>query len=71
MSLTVKSIGNKLGYVFWRTLLVAGFVSFLIYGLSFFVAKPTVETITTRPATIDSNSQPMRDVKFQANRKGG
>jgi hypothetical protein len=56
--------------IFWRVFLVAGFLSFLIYGLSFFASSPTVETITTRPAKFDSNDQPMRDVKFQSNGNG-
>jgi len=64
-----KSNKNNLSYIFWIGLLVAGILSFLIYGLSFFVSKPTVETITTRAPQFDSNNQLMRDVKFQPDKK--
>lgn len=56
-------------HFFWRVLLVAGFLSFLIYGLSFFASRPTIETITTRPPQIESSKQPMQNVKFQSKEK--
>lgn len=53
----------------WRALLAAAFVSFLIYGLSFFASRPTIETITTRPPQNDSNNPPVQNVKFQSKEK--
>jgi hypothetical protein len=60
---------NNLSYIFWIGLLAAGMLSFLIYGLSFFASKPTVETITTRAPQSSSNIQPMQNAKFQSNKK--
>jgi len=65
----LKPNKNNLSYIFWIGLLAAGMLSFLIYGLSFFVSKPTVETITTRAPQFDSNNQPMQNAKFQSKEK--
>lgn len=57
------------GGIFLKVLLAAGMLLFLSYGLSFFVSKPTVETITTRAPQFDSNNQPMQNAKFQPDKK--
>jgi len=65
-----KSSENNPKRIFWKVLFVAGLLSFLIYGLSFFVSKPTVETVTTSAPPTDSADQlPARDVKLRPKRK--
>lgn len=58
---------NKKANIFWKMLLAAGLFAFLIYGLSFFLTKPTTETITTHSPQFNANRQPMQTVKFQTN----
>jgi len=51
-------------------LLLAGCLSaFLFYGLSFFLSKPTVETITVDPSASVINDNSVRDVKYQQKTK--
>lgn len=71
---TVKaeSVERHYGTAFLWVTLTLGFLCLLFYGLSFLLARPTVETITTSPPPayqqqhFDSNNQPMRDAKFHA-----
>jgi len=41
----------------------------LIYGLSAFTAKPTVETITTHAPVFNANNNQMREVDFPSQKK--
>ncbi|MGI8786483.1 MAG: hypothetical protein ACR2HG_01810 [Pyrinomonadaceae bacterium] len=43
-----KIEGRAFIQIVWWILLIGILLSFLIYGLSFFVARPTVETVTTQ-----------------------
>ncbi len=52
--------------MFLWLLLTGGLVSLFIYGLSFFLVKPTIETITTRAP--GANGSDMRRVDYK-NRK--
>ena len=54
---------------FWWFVLAACLLALLIYGLSAFTAKPTVETITTHAPVFNSNSNQMREVDFQPQKK--
>jgi hypothetical protein len=54
---------------FWWFVLAACLLALLLYGLSAFTAKPTVETITTHAPAFNSNSNQMRDVEFQPPKK--
>jgi hypothetical protein len=59
----------NLSGIFWRLLLASGFIGLVLYALSFFFAKPTVETITTPAPSFDQNNQPARNVKYRANQR--
>lgn len=59
-----KSGGGNLSGIIWKLIFLAGILMFLLYGLSFFLAKPTVETITTKAPHFDPNKQPMQDAKY-------
>ena len=58
-----KSFGQIFG---WTTFAVA-LLALLIYGLSFFAAEPTIETITTQPAPSPTMTPfaDMQNVKYK------
>jgi hypothetical protein len=51
---------------FWWFVLTLCLLALLLYGLSAFTAKPTVETITTHAPVINTNNNQMREVDFQS-----
>ncbi|HEY0460351.1 MAG TPA: hypothetical protein VGC97_14530 [Pyrinomonadaceae bacterium] len=51
---------------FWWFVLAACLFFLLLYGLSAFTEKPTVETITTHAPVFNGNNNQMREVDFQA-----
>lgn len=61
----VKAMENN-WYNLGAWLVLASCLSALLfYGLSFFVSKPTVETITVNPSNAVINSNQMQDIKYQ------
>jgi hypothetical protein len=54
---------------FWRVLLAVGVFSFLIYGVSFFVSEPKVETVTTSATGFAPNNQPTQNVKYKTSKR--
>jgi len=65
----MKSAADEINRMFLWLLLIASFLSLLFYGLSSFVAEPTVETITIQAINTNSNANTMREVKFQSRKK--
>ena len=60
---------DKINRIFLWLVVAGGLLSLLLYGLSSFLAKPTVETITTHAPTSNSdNKNTLRQVNFE-NRK--
>ena len=57
---------NKIKRIGLWLLITCGLLSLLFYGVSSFLAKPTVETITTHAPTSNSdNKNALREVNFE------
>lgn len=56
---------EKIDEIFLWFVLVGGLLALLLYGLSSFLAKPTIETITTHSANLNSNND-MMEIKFHS-----
>jgi hypothetical protein len=54
---------EKIDQIFLWLILAGGFLSFLLYGLSYFLARPTVETITTHSS--NANYDKTTEIKFR------
>ncbi|MEP7038701.1 MAG: hypothetical protein ABI891_10170 [Acidobacteriota bacterium] len=54
---------DKINRIFLWLLVTGGLLSLLLYGLSSFFAKPTVETITTHAPTF--NNDAVREVNYK------
>jgi hypothetical protein len=67
--INLKKTGKVFRRNFWWFVLAACLLGLLVYGLSAFTEKPTVETITTHAPTFNANNNQMRDVDFQPSRK--
>lgn len=59
-----KEKTNRLKHILWWLLLSLGLLALLSYGLSSFLAKPSIETITTHAPSFNANSNMMRDAKY-------
>jgi len=56
---------TKNNRIFLWVLVIGGFFSLLLYGLSSFIAKPIIETITTHPQNRKSNKSDFREVNSE------
>lgn len=61
-------IGDVLNQTFWWIMLAGVSLSLLIYGFSFFLARPTVETITTSAPQLNSEPDASPGINAQKRR---
>jgi hypothetical protein len=66
--MSLKKIKRVLRRNFWWFVLAACLFLLLLYGLSAFTEKPTVETITTHAPAFNANNDQMREVDYAPKR---
>ncbi|MBS1797543.1 MAG: hypothetical protein JSS81_27215 [Acidobacteria bacterium] len=64
-----EDLKRVLSRYFQWLVLAACLLGLLIYGLTAFTAKPTVETITTHAPVFNSNNDQLREVDYSSPRR--